>query len=291
MLVHIKDLIEKAQKGGYAVGAFNVFNLETTLGVVRAAQKLGAPVIIQVSETTIEYAGLKPMTQIVETVAKNEAITVPIALHLDHGKSFHSIAECVNVGFSSIHIDASEIPLEENIVLTKQAVDYAHKNGAWAQGELGILKGVEDKAQTPEDMEPFFTDPKEAVDFVKRTGVDTLAVSIGNMHGIKKFRDVGVPNLDLKRLEEIHKNLPGMPIVLHGASGIKKDQIEPAIKLGVRIINIDTELRLAFTDTVRNILSKDSLIYDPRLILAPAAESLQRVVEEKIKMFGSEGKY
>lgn len=291
MLVHIKDLVEKAQKEGYAVGAFNVFNLETTLGVVRAAQKLGAPVIIQVSETTIEYAGLKPMTQIVETVAKNEAITVPIALHLDHGKSFRSVAECVNAGFSSIHIDASELPLEENVLLSKQAVDYAHKHGAWAQGELGILKGVEDKVQTPEEMEPFFTDPDEAVDFAKRTEVDTLAVSIGNMHGIRKFRDVGVPDLDLERLKKIHEKLPETPIVLHGASGISKNQIEPAIQLGVRVINIDTELRLAFTEAVREVLNKDSLIYDPRLVLAPATEALQKVVEEKIKMFGSAGRY
>jgi fructose-bisphosphate aldolase, class II len=291
MLVHIKDLIKKAQRNGYAVGAFNIFNLETMLGVVRAAQKLGAPVIVQVSETTIEYAGLKPITQIVETIAKDAAIKIPVALHLDHGKSFRSIAECINVGFSSIHIDASELPLEENILLTKQSVDYAHKHDAWAQGEIGILKGVEDKAQTPEDMAPFFTDPEEAESFVKRTGVDTLAVSIGNMHGIKKFRDVGVPDLDLERLEEIRQKLPKTPIVLHGASGIKKNQIEPAIKLGVRIINIDTELRLSFTEAIRDVLDKDSLIYDPRAILTPAMAALQAVVEEKIKMFGSAGRY
>lgn len=291
MLVHIKDLIKDAQKNNYAVGAFNVCNLETTLAVVRAAQKLGSPAIIQVSETTIEYAGLKPITQIVETIAKNEAVKIPIALHLDHGKSFRSIAECINVGFSSIHIDASELPLQENILLTKQSVDYAHKNDAWAQGEIGILKGVEDKAQTPEDMEPFFTDPEDALNFVKETSVDTLAISIGNMHGIKKFRDVGVPDLDLKRLEEIHDNLKLMPIVLHGASGIKKDQIEPAIKLGVRIINIDTELRLSFTEALRSILAKDSQIYDPRQVLSPAMDAMQKIVESKIIMFGSNNRY
>ncbi|MDD5290046.1 MAG: class II fructose-bisphosphate aldolase [Patescibacteria group bacterium] len=291
MLVHIKDLIKKAQKDGYAVGAFNIFNLETALGVVRAASKLGAPAIIQVSETTIEYAGLKAITQIVEAVAKDEKVKVPIALHLDHGKSFRSVAECISVGFSSIHIDASELPFSENVLLTKQAVDYAHKHGVWAQGELGILRGVEDKAQTPEDMAPFFTDPEEAVDFVAQTSVDTLAVSIGNMHGIKKFRDVGVPDLDLLRLKKIHNNLPATPIVLHGASGIKKNQIEPAIELGVRIINIDTELRLAFTNAVREILNENSLIYDPRQVLTPAIAAIEKIVEEKIKMFGSAGRY
>jgi fructose-bisphosphate aldolase, class II len=291
MLVHIKDLIKKAQKDGYAVGAFNIFNLETALGVVRAASKLGAPAIVQVSETTIEYAGLKAITQIVEAVAKDEKVKVPIALHLDHGKSFRSVAECINVGFSSIHIDASELPLEENILLSKQSVDYAHKHGVWAQGEIGILRGVEDKAQTPEDMAPFFTDPDQAADFVKETGIDTLAVSIGNMHGIKKFRDVGVPDLDLLRLEKINKKIPHVPIVLHGASGLKADQIKPAIELGVRIINIDTELRLAFTQAVREILDKDSLIYDPRQVLTPAIEAVSAIVSAKIKMFGSDGKY
>lgn len=290
MLVHIKDLIRQAQKGSYAVGAFNVFNLETTLGVVRAAVKMGAPVIVQVSETTIEYAGLKPITQIVESVAKNEAVKIPVALHLDHGKSFRSVAECIKVGFSSIHIDASEIPFEENIILTKQAVDYAHKHNVWAQGELGILRGVEDKARVPEDMAPFFTDPDQAAEFAIKTGIDTLAVSIGNMHGIKKFRDIGVPDLDLKRLEMIHQKTSNIPIVLHGASGVLEKQLERAIGYGVRIINIDTELRLAFSNAMRQILEKDSLIYDPRQIFAPATDILQKVVEEKINMFGSEGK-
>ncbi|HOY56374.1 MAG TPA: class II fructose-bisphosphate aldolase [bacterium] len=290
MLVHIKDLIRQAQKGSYAVGAFNVFNLETTLGVVRAAVKMGAPVIVQVSETTIEYAGLKPITQIVESVAKNEAVKIPVALHLDHGKSFRSVAECIKVGFSSIHIDASEIPFEENIILTKQAVDYAHKHNVWAQGELGILRGVEDKAQVPEDMAPFFTDPDQAAEFAIKTGIDTLAVSIGNMHGIKKFRDIGVPDLDLKRLEMIHQKTSNIPIVLHGASGVLEKQLKQAIEYGVRIINIDTELRLAFSNAMRQILEKDSSIYDPRQIFAPATDILQKVVEEKIKMFGSEGK-
>ena len=287
MLVKIQDIIKKAQKGDYAIGAFNIFNLETTLGVVRAANKLHAPVIVQVSETTIEYAGLKAITQIVETVAKDPAIKIPVALHLDHGKSFRSVAECINVGFSSIHIDASELPFQENVLLTKQAADYAHKHGVWAQGELGILRVVEDKAQTPEDMAPFFTDPDEAADFVDKTGVDTLAVSIGNMHGIKKFRDVGVPDLDLLRLKKIHNNLSGTPIVLHGASGLKANQIKPAIELGVRVINIDTELRLAFTNAIREILNKDSLIYDPRQVLSPAIDAVQEIVEEKVKMFGS----
>lgn len=290
MLVHIKEILKKAQTKEYAVGAFNVANLETTLGVVRAAAKTNSPVIVQVSETTIEYAGLKPITHIVETIAKNEAVKVPVALHLDHGKSFRSVAECINAGFSSIHIDASELPFDENVVLTKQTVDYSHKNNVWAQGELGILRGTEDKVKTPEDLAPFFTDPDDAQEFVKKTNIDTLAVSIGNMHGIKKFREIGVPDLDLKRLEKIHHKLPDIPIVLHGASGIKEDQIRGSIKLGVRVVNIDTELRLAFSKSLRQTLEKDSMLYDPRKILSPSIDAIQAVVESKIKMFGSDDK-
>jgi fructose-bisphosphate aldolase, class II len=290
MLVSLKQILKQAQKEKYAIGAFNVVNLETTLGVIRGAIKANAPVIVQVSETTIEYAGLKPITHIVQTIAKNEAVKVPVALHLDHGKSFRSVAECINAGFSSIHIDASELATDENIILTKQSVDYAHKHDVWAQGELGILRGTEDKVKVPEDMAAFFTDPDEAEEFVKKTGVNTLAVSIGNMHGIKKFRDMDVPKLDIERLKKINKKLPNTPIVLHGASGIKEDEIKQAIDFGVKIINIDTELRLAFTNTLRQTLEKDSLLYDPRKSLTPSIEAIEKVVEKKIKMFGSNGK-
>lgn len=290
MLTHLKSMLEKARKENYALGAFNIVNLETALAVVRAAQTLQAPVIIQVSETTIEYAGLNTIVAIVKTLAEDEKNNIPVALHLDHGKSFESVKKCVDAGFSSIHIDASLLPFADNVELTKQAVAYAHEHNVLAQGELGILKGVEDKVQTPAEMAPFLTDPDEAKEFVKATGVDTLAVSIGNMHGIEKIRQNNVPDLDLARLEKINERIPETPIVLHGASGVKQEQISAAIKKGVRIINIDTELRLAFTESIKNILNQDPLIYDPRKILWPAIAVVQNIVMEKIKMFGSENK-
>lgn len=286
-LKHIKNLVEKAHRGKYGIGAFNTQNLEITLGIARGAVAMRAPVIIQVSETTIEYAGLKPITHIVKTIAKNLAVNVPVALHLDHGRKFQSVVECIEAGFSSIMMDASDLPFDENVALTLKAVEYAHKRGVWAQGELGRLKGVEDVVSVKE-REAFMTNPAEAEEFVKKTGVDTLAVSIGNIHGIVKFQK-GVPKLDLKRLKEISERVK-IPLVLHGASGIKKEEINRAVKFGINIINIDTEIRLAFTQAVRKILKKDLKIYDPRKVLSPTIDAVEEVVAEKIKIFGSAGK-
>lgn len=286
MIVSLKSLVEQAKKKKYAVGAFNTANLEVTLGIINAAVDQQAPVIIQVSETTIEYAGLKPITHIVETIAKNAAVNVPVALHLDHGRSFHSVAECINAGFSSIMIDASDLPYDENIALTKQAVDYAHKKGVWAQGELGRVKGSEDWVIVA-DKEAYMTDPEKAADFVKKTGVDTLAVSVGNVHGIYKLRK-GVPKIDQERLKAIHKKIPQIPLVLHGASGLPESDIVAGIKNGIRIINIDTELRLAFTDKLRETLNKKKEEYDPRKVLEPSIEAVKKVVARKIGLFRSQ---
>lgn len=286
MLVHISELIKDANQKKYAVGAFNIENLETTLGVVRAACSQKSPVILQISETSIKYAGLKTITRIVEVVAKEEAGHIPIALHLDHGKSFLTVAECIRVGFSSIMIDASDVPFTENIVITKQAVDYAHRYDVWAQGELGAVKGLEEV--TAEEREKLMTDPDDAYEFVEKTEVDTLAVAVGNIHGIAKLRRA-YPKINLKRLESIHKKIPKTPLVLHGASGLDREQIEETINRGVRIINIDTELRLGFTTALRENLDKDSEIFDPRDVLRPSIDAIQRVVEGKIKMFGSKG--
>lgn len=287
MLVHIKEIVPRARRDGYAIGAFNTVNLEVTLAIIRAAVAKHSPVIVQVSETTIKYAGLKPITHIVETIAKNEAVNVPVALHLDHGKSFRSVAECINSGFSSIMIDASDLPLDENIILTKQAVDYARKRDVWAQGEIGRVKGIEEAISVSE-REASMTTPEEAMTFVQKTGVDTLAVSIGNVHGIWKMRK-GVPKLDIKRLKDISREIT-IPLVLHGASGLPQDEIQKAIATGITIINIDTELRLAFTETLRTTLRENQEIYDPREVLTPSIEAIQRVVEEKIEMFGSKGR-
>jgi fructose-bisphosphate aldolase class II len=284
MLVHIKDIVKKAHQQSYAIGAFNTSNLEVTLGIVQAAVAKRAPVIVQISERTIKYAGLKAITHIVQTIAKNEAVNVPVALHLDHGKSFHSVAETIRAGFSSIMIDQSD----ENVTLTKQAVDYAHKRGVWAQGELGQLRGKEDFISVKPDK-ALMTDPNDAVEFVKRTKVDTLAVAIGNIHGIIKMRKRIRAKLDLDRLKAISEKVK-IPLVLHGASGLDKTQIQKAVNLGITIINIDTEIRLAFTDTLRHVLASDKKLYDPREVLKPSIKAVQKLVEEKIEMFGSAGK-
>ncbi len=283
-LDHIKNLLKNASHGNYALGAFNVQNLETTLAIMRAAEKNRAELIIQVSETTIDYAGLESITEIIKTVAKKELKKGKAALHLDHGKKFESIVNCIKAGFSSVMMDASHLSFRENIATTRRAVQYAHKRGVFAQGELGRLAGVEDVVKVA-GHEAFMTHPDEAAEFVKKTGVDTLAVSIGNVHGITKIRQ-GVPKLDLERLKEIGKKVK-VPLVLHGASGIPEEEIKKAIKLGIRIINIDTEIRLAFTDSLRKTLSSDKNIFDPRKVLGPAMEEVEKVVAEKMAMFGS----
>lgn len=279
MLIHLREILKEAQNKNYALGAFNTSNLEITLGIINGAIAKKSPVIVQISEATIDYAGLKPITQIVQTIAKSKAINIPVILHLDHGKNFRSIAECIKAGFSSIMIDASDLPFDENVALTKQAVDYAHKHGVLVQGELGTV--VRDVSQF---REAFFTDPDQAAEFVKATGVDTLAVSIGNVHGIIKMRQ-GVPKLDFERLKTIYEKVE-IPLVLHGASGLAKEEIEKAIELGIRIINIHTEIDLTFTQALRWTLIKAPEEVDPRKIFSQAIKAVQKIVEEKLEMFG-----
>jgi len=241
MLVHIKEIVEEARKKGFALGAFNVFNLESVLSVAEAAAEKKAAIIIQVSETTIDYAGLKAITHLVKTVARNQAKEAKIAFHLDHGKNFLSVVECIEAGFSSIMMDASNLIFDENVVLTKKAVDYAHRHKVWAQGEIGrIVEEVRDIKKMEENPEQFLTEPEEACEFVKKTGVDSLAISIGNVHGPYKMKN-GVPHLFLDQLRKI-KKMVDVPLVLHGASGIKGEEIKKAIELGVVIINMTLKL-------------------------------------------------
>jgi len=286
MLVHIKKIIPKAEKSDYAVPAFNTFNLESTLAIARGAVAQNSPVIIQVSEKTIEYAGLKPITHIVETIAKNEAVNVPVALHLDHGKSFRSVAECIHAGFSSIHIDASELPFDENVILTKQATDYAHKYGVWVQGELGTILGQKqmiDK-KTSQELEKFMTKPDEAEEYVRKTKIDTFAPSVGAIHGIF----VGKEKINQELVKEI-KEKTNLPLVLHGASGVSNQDIRQAIKNGLTVINIDSSLRETFSNTLREILMTHRQEMDPRKILALVTDAIQEIIEEKIILFGSKG--
>lgn len=289
MLTHVKELIHDALARNYALAAFNVENVETTLGVVRAAVQEKSPVILQVSENTIAYAGLKVITSIVEHFARDEAGKIPVALHLDHGKSFRSVAACVQAGFSSIMIDASDMPVQENVILTKQAVDYAHRKEVWVQGELGVVKGLEE-AMTLAEREPYMTKPKEAKKFVADTGVDTLAVAVGNIHGVVKLRQGAAHNLDLDRLDEIRKAIPNTPLVLHGASGVSAGTLKEAIQHGIRIVNMNTELKLAFVDTLRQTLKNDPEAYDPRVIFQPSMQAIQDLVAGKFRALGSTGK-
>lgn len=287
MLVHLKEIIKWAEKKSCAVGAFNTFNLETTLGIIEGAQSARTPVIVAVSETTIQFAGLKPITHIVKTIAKNKAVDIPVALHLDHGRHFSSVVECIQSGFSSIMIDASDLPLDENIRITKQATSYAHKQGVWAQGEIGkVVRQPEEIKKLMDNPEEFLTDPIEAVEFIKKTGVDTLAVSIGNIHGIYKIKNI-TPKLNFERLKRIAQEIKAVkkiPLVLHGASGIKKEEIKKAINFGIKIINIDTELRIAFRQALEDFLAKNESV-DPRKIMIPTIKAVAKIVEEKARVF------
>ncbi|MGC8998168.1 MAG: class II fructose-1,6-bisphosphate aldolase [Candidatus Bathyarchaeia archaeon] len=304
MLVTNKELLKKAQKEAYAVGAFNIQNLESLLAVVEAAVEEKSPVIVAITPSAIKYGGLNYLAGLVKTAA--ESVLVPMSLHLDHGEDVEIVKKCLEAGFTSVMIDGSHLPFEENIALTKRVVDIAHLKGVSVEGELGKLAGVEEK--TVEEREAVLTDPREAEEFVRRTGVDALAVSIGTSHGAYKFK--GEPQLDFERLKQIRERVE-VPLVLHGASsvpqwiiekatkygaelagakGIPEDHIKRAIALGITKINIDTDLRLTFTATVREVLAKSSKEFDPRKILGPAKEAMKDVVKAKMRLFGSSGK-
>ncbi|MDN5293780.1 MAG: fructose-bisphosphate aldolase, class [Eubacteriales bacterium] len=281
-LVPISELLQKAEEGGYAVGAFNCNNMEIVQAIIAAAEAERAPVIMQASQGAIKYAGIDYIVAMAKTAA--EKATVPVALHLDHGTSFEQVMQCIRYGFSSVMIDGSKLPLEENIALTNRVVAVARAVGVSVEAELGRIVGTEDEISVTE-REAFMTDPEEARYFVEKTGVDALAVAIGTAHGRYK----GEPKLDFDRLEKI-RSLVKIPIVLHGSSGVPDDQIRRAIELGVRKINIDTNIREAFVEKMREVLAADPNEIDPRKILGPAREAATEIIREKIRLFGSAGK-
>ena len=304
MLVTNRDLLSSAMQEAYAVGAFNISNLESLLAVVEAAVEEKSPVIVAVTPSSIRYAGLAFFEKIVKTAAK--PAPVPMSLHLDHGKDVETVSKCVDAGFTSVMIDGSHLKFEENIALTKRLGDLAHPKDVSVEAELGRLAGVEES--TVEEREAVLTDPDAAEEFVKRTDVDALAVAIGTSHGAYKFK--GEPKIDFERLELIREKV-GIPLVLHGASsvpswiiqkaakygaelggakGIPEEHIRKAISLGIAKINIDTDLRLAFTATVREFLVKSPKIFDPRKILGSAKEAMKEVVKSKMRLFRSSGK-
>jgi len=304
MLVTNRDLLVPARRKVYAVGAFNINNLETLLAVAEAAAEEKSPVIVAVTPSAIKYAGLPYLAKIVKTAA--ESAQVPMALHLDHGEDFETVSKCVAAGFTSVMIDGSFLKFEENVALTKRVVDLAHPKGVSVEAELGRLAGVEEK--TVEEKEAVLTDPDTAKEFVERTHVDALAVAIGTSHGAYKFK--AEPKLDFERLKIISGKVD-LPLVLHGASsvpawiiekaskygaelagakGIPEEHIQKAISLGISKINIDTDLRLAFTAAVREVLANSPKEFDPRKILGPAKEAMKEVIKGKMRLFGSSGK-
>jgi fructose-bisphosphate aldolase, class II len=292
MLVHIGKLIHKKMLGRYAVPAFNTSDLETTQGIIRAAEAKRSPVIIQTSVGALEYAGMEELAGIIKTIARNS--TVPAALHQDHCKDFDLIKKLIALGYSSVMIDASHLSYKENVKLTRAVVKYAHRAGVWVQAELGRILGSEDwqKVESGEDL---MTDPDQAAKFVKETGVDTLAVSVGSLHGIpvdpklKQILTTLKEHIDLIRLKMIHEKVK-IPLVLHGASGVPNSQLKSAVRKGVAIFNIDTDLRVAFNKALRKNLEKNPQIYDPRKLLKPATDALQRMAEEKIAVLMSANK-
>jgi fructose-bisphosphate aldolase class II len=280
MLVHIKELTEDSMKRQYAIGAFNAHNLETILGIAQAAVEAKSPAIIQVSEGAIKYMGLKTVTHIVSTVAKNIATQVPIALHLDHGKSFDVVVECIRAGFTSIHIDASDLPLDENINLTKQVVDMAHTKKVWVQGEVGAIIGGHGQVGGKLGDIPK-ADFREVYQFVKETKIDTIAAAIGTAHGSFDNEDI-----DFKLLQSIKAKVK-IPFVLHGGSGVDDSKIKKAIALGVNIINIGTDIKVAFSQTLIKTCLENQNETDPRNLLKPSIFAVKKVVIEKMNLFGS----
>ncbi len=308
-LVTTKDMFRKAYEGGYAIGAFNVNNMEIVQGITMAANELRAPLILQVSKGARAYASHTYLMKLVEAAVAETGL--PIALHLDHGDSFELCKSCIDGGFTSVMIDASSKPFEENIAITKQVVEYAHDHGVVVEAELGTLAGIEDEVKV-EEGHASYTRPEEVQEFVERTGCDSLAIAIGPSHGAYKFKPGTKPQLRFDVLEAVEKNLPGFPIVLHGASsvpqnfveeinkyggnmpgaiGVPEDQLRQAAKSAVCKINIDSDLRLAMTATIRKFFAEHPDKFDPREYLKPAREAIKQMVAHKIvDVLGCDGK-
>lgn len=306
-LVTTKEMFEKSMKEGFAIGAFNINNMEILQGIVDAAEKQKSPVILQASSGAIKYARIKYLMKMVEAAV--EETEVPIAIHLDHGPDFETCKMCIDNGFTSVMIDGSKYSFEENIAITKKVVDYAHERGVVVEAELGQLAGIEDDVNVSE-TDAKYTDPDQAKEFVERTGCDSLAIAIGTSHGAYKFK--GEAKLRFDILEQIKEKIPNTPIVLHGASTVIPELVETCNKYGADIpgakgvpdeilhtasvsgvskINVDTDLRLAFTSEIRKTFSENPSAFDPRKYLTPAREKITEIVEHKIKdVFGSSNK-
>ncbi|WP_394235285.1 class II fructose-bisphosphate aldolase [Niallia oryzisoli] len=282
-LVSMKEMLNTALKEGYAVGQFNINNLEWTQAILSAAEEEKSPVILGVSEGAARYmGGFSVVTAMVKALLNEMKITVPVAIHLDHGSSFEKCKAAIDAGFTSVMIDASHHPFEENIKITKQVVEYAHERGISVEAELGTVGGQEDDVIAEGVI---YADPKECEQLVKLTGIDCLAPALGSVHGPYK----GEPNLGFQEMEEICQTI-GLPLVLHGGTGIPTDQIKKSISLGTAKINVNTENQIEFTKTVREVLNGDSDVYDPRKVIGPGREAIKATVIGKIREFGSAGR-
>lgn len=300
-LVTSTEMFKKAYEGGYAIGAFNVNNMEIVQGITRAAKKMNAPVILQVSAGARKYASHGYLVAMVKAAAEETGL--PIVLHLDHGPDFETCKSCIDGGFTSVMIDGSSLPYEKNIEETKKVVEYAHARGVVVEGELGTLAGVEDDVNVEAGNESY-TRPEQVVDFVTRTGVDSLAIAIGTSHGAYKFKPGQKPQLRFDILEEVSQKLPGFPIVLHGASsvnqehikminqyggempdaiGIPEEMLRKASSMAVCKINVDSDIRIAMTAAIRKHFAEDPKDFDPRKYLAPARDAVEAVVTHKIE--------
>ena len=300
-LVTTTEMFKKAYAGGYAIGAFNVNNMEIVQGITEACAETNAPVILQVSKGARAYANHTYLVKLVEAAVLCNP-NIPIALHLDHGPDFETCKSCIDGGFTSVMIDGSSLPFEENIAQTKRVVEYAHDHGVVVEAELGTLAGIEDEVKVKAE-DSSYTRPEEVEEFVTRTGCDSLAIAIGTSHGAYKFKPGTKPQLRFDILKEVEKRLPGFPIVLHGSSsvpqeyvqmintyggampgaiGVPEDQLREAARMAVCKINIDSDLRLAMTGTIRKYFAELPYHFDPRQYLKPARENIKQLVKHKI---------
>ena len=308
-LVTSTEMFKKAYDGGYAIGAFNVNNMEIIQGITEAAKEENAPLILQVSSGARKYANHTYLMKLIEAAVIETDL--PICVHLDHGDTFELCKSCIDGGFTSVMIDGSHLPFDENIALTKRVVEYAHDRGVVVEGELGRLAGIEDAVDVS-DKDASYTDPDQVQEFVNRLGVDSPAIAIGTSHGAYKFKPGTKPQLRFDVLEAVEKNLPGFPIVLHGASsvpqefvaeinkyggnmpgaiGVPEDQLRQAARSAVCKINIDSDLRLAMTATIRKYFAEHPADFDPRQYLKPARAAIKEMVKHKIvDVLGCDGK-
>ena len=307
-LVNTKKMFEMAYKNGYAIGAFNVNNMEITQGIIEAVAEEKAPLILQVSRGGRQYASLSYLRAIIDVVVE-ENPDIPIAINLDHGDNFETCKQFVDAGFTSVMIDASKLPLEENIAITKQVVEYAHPRDVVVEAELGQLGGIEEDVVGVDDVSKHVADPDQVQEFVEKSGCDSLAIACGTSHGAYKFKTE--PKIAFDVIEEIQKRLPGYPLVMHGSStvlkefvdlinkyggqmpnamGVPEEMVSRAAKMGMCKVNIDTDLRLALTSKIRQVFAEKPSEFDPRKYLGPGREAIKEMVKHKLHVVGCAGK-